>query len=176
MSLIVIEPVVRGEHAAWRRCDLCRRDGEPLYEWAILGTLWYDLCPHCLAAVVTAPTPASKSAWDRFAAGIRKAAPSVVPRIDTPPITGGRPHRLQEMHREYREREKTLVLVALDTSDEALPCPDCGKRCRLFSCHLWRERKIVACCRRCATRRAGGEGAIDVRQGARFHWRKQGTN
>lgn len=173
MNLIVMGEVVRGEHAAWRRCDLCRRSGEHLSECLILGGLWYDLCPACQVAAAQAPEPGSKAGFDRFAQSAREAAPPIIPRLDTPPITGGKPHRLQELHREYREREKTLVLVPLDTSNQPEKCPGCGTRCRLFDCHIWREKRIVARCRRCAIELAGGEAGIDVRSGARMHWRKQ---
>jgi hypothetical protein len=173
MRINVLVEVTRGAAPGERRCDLCHRRGQVLSECLVIASLWYDLCPLCLEAVRRAPEPASRAAWDRFRQGILAAAgpPTPFPEM---PITGGVPHRLKEIHRENREREKTLVLAALDVTDQEERCTGCGACRRLFHCHLWREHQVVARCRACAVTLVGGEVGIDVRQGARRQWQKQG--
>jgi hypothetical protein len=79
-----------------------------------------------------------------------------------------------DINKRHREIEKGINLTVLSAAAQSSACHGCGQTRLIFYCHLFREHRVEALCKECATLRAGGEEKVWVRteHDVREHWRK----
>ena len=85
--------------------------------------------------------------------------------------------RLPTQQERLFEREQSVNLTVISPGPARIPCPACGARQVLFTCHAFRApgSPIVDLCKACAIHTAGSEEHVWVKttwQGLRSLWQR----